>query len=232
MLVGGFSKNFSIETIGPQPDPETGIYYNAELVGLSQVVTQNKYNAHINQVVYNSLEQAKQDGLDITGVEAKVMNAIKEDKMEDKDKNVKAPVVETPEVETPEVVEAPEVVETPEVEAPKETSEVEEVKEETEVTEVEVPAEVEAPAETEVETPAEEQPKQTETETEVNATDDTVVETVEEKTENNKETQMDKILTAEQIAEIVANAIAPLSAELAEVKADAKNAFDASAKAL
>lgn len=231
LLVGGFSKNFSIETIGPQPDPETGIYYNAELVGLSQVVTQNNYNAHINQVVHNSLEQAKQDGLDITGVEAKVMNAIKEDKMEDKDKNVETPVVETPEVETPEVVEAPEVVETPEVEAPKETSEVEEVKEETEVTEVEVPAEVEAPAETEVETPAEEQPKQTETETEVNATDDTVVETVEEKTENNKETQMDKILTAEQIAEIVANAIAPLSAELAEVKADAKNAFDASAKA-
>ena len=66
LLVGGFSKNFSIETIGPYPDETNGIYYNAELVGLSQVVTQNSYNAHVNkfnEVVHNSLENLKKTDL-------------------------------------------------------------------------------------------------------------------------------------------------------------------------
>ena len=89
LLVGGFSKNFSTETIGPRPDETNGVYWNAELVGLSQVVTQNNYNAQINKVVHNSLERAKQDGLDITGIEEKVVKPAEEEKkMEEKDKKV------------------------------------------------------------------------------------------------------------------------------------------------
>lgn len=233
LLTGGFSKNFSIETIGPRPDDETGVYYNAELVGLSQVVTQNNYNAHINQVVHNSLEQAKQDGLDITGVEAKVMNAIEENKMETKETKVEAEeveIIETAEVETPEVKAKEVTVEETETEVKTdETSETEEVKEE--VTETEEVAEVEES----VETPATEETEtveetQTETETEENEVADTTEETVEEKETNNKETEMSNILTAEQIAEIVANAVAPLATEIAAVKETAQNAFDATAK--
>lgn len=240
LLVGGFSKNFSIETIGPYPDESTGIYYNAELVGLSQVVTQNNYNAHINkfnEVVHNSLEQSKKDGLDVTGLEQKIMNAVsqpEENKMEEKDKNVETPeVVETPAVETPVVTETPEV-ELPAVEETPATSETEEVKEEVKTPEVEAPAEVEVPTETPEEAPAAEPNTNETSEAEVNEVADTTVETVDDKTENNKETQMSEILTSEQIAEIVANGVAaalkPVQEELAAVKAEAKNAFDASAK--
>lgn len=72
LLVGGFSKNFSIETIGTQPD-ENGVYWDAELVGLSQVVTQNNYNASLNQLVHNSLERSKENGLDVEGIEDKIL---------------------------------------------------------------------------------------------------------------------------------------------------------------
>lgn len=89
LLIGGFSKNFSTETIGPAPD-HNGVWKYSELVGLSQVVTQNNYNAHVNlfnKVVHNSLEQSKQDGLDVTGIEEKVLTHVKEEnKMEEKDK--------------------------------------------------------------------------------------------------------------------------------------------------
>ncbi len=106
LLVGGFSKNFSTETIGPLPDERSGIYYNAELVGLSQVVTQNNYNAHVNQfneVVHNSLEQSKKDGLDVSGIEDKVLNHVKdENKMEEKNQKIET---ETPETETNKVEE-------------------------------------------------------------------------------------------------------------------------------
>src|SRR5690606_20324667 len=45
LLVGGFSNSFSIETIGPWPSEEDMTYKDHELVGLSQVVVPNNYNA-------------------------------------------------------------------------------------------------------------------------------------------------------------------------------------------
>ncbi len=239
LLVGGFSKNFSTETIGPRPEENEGVYYYAELVGLSQVVTQNNYNAQINKVVHNSLEQAKQDGLDITGIEERVIsnNAVKEDKMEeDKNTNEETPAVEIEEVtvkvdevetetvepkkvETVEEVEAPaEPVETPaeEPQTQKESEEIAEVK--TETHEVEVPK-VEVP-----EAPVVEEAPVEETKNEVEE-----VET-EEVSEDEKETNKETEMTKEEIAEIVANALKPIATELASVREEQKNAFDASAK--
>lgn len=80
LLVGGFSNSFSIETLGPWPDPQDPVYRNHELVGLSQVVVPNNYNAKINQfneIVHNSLERSQQDGLDTTGVKEFINKAIK-----------------------------------------------------------------------------------------------------------------------------------------------------------
>jgi hypothetical protein len=61
--------DFSIETTGPYPDPESGVYFNAKLVGLSQVVMGNNKNATANQVVLNSIAQSKQAGLDTSKLE-------------------------------------------------------------------------------------------------------------------------------------------------------------------
>ena len=67
LLVGGFSNAFSTETVGASANDTDGTLYNHELVGLSQVVCPNNYSAVVN-TVRNSLEKAKSDGLDITGV--------------------------------------------------------------------------------------------------------------------------------------------------------------------
>lgn len=226
LLVGGFSKNFSIETVGPYPDETNGIYYNAELVGLSQVVTQNNYNAHVNkfnEVVHNSLEQSKKDGFDVSGIEESVLNATEiqeETKMEQTEK-VEAEVVETKvENETEAVVET--VEETVVEDKVEETSKTEEVKEEVVETQTETETKEEV-AEEVVE--AEVETQTIETETEENKVAETKTEAVEDK-EINKEIEM----TKEEIAEIVANALKPISEELASVKAEAKNAFDATAK--
>lgn len=83
LLVNGFSKSFSTETIGPMPSAD-GTNYNHELVGLSQVVTPNNYSANVNQltqVVRNSLEEAQKDGLDVDGIEEQFMNHISEENM-------------------------------------------------------------------------------------------------------------------------------------------------------
>ena len=68
LLLARKTSDFSIETYGPMPDEE-GVYYNAILVGLSQVVVGNNRNATVNQIVLNSLEQSKEDGLDTTELE-------------------------------------------------------------------------------------------------------------------------------------------------------------------
>ena len=156
LLVGGFSNSFSIETIGPWPDEEDRTYYAHELVGLSQVVVPNNYNAKTNQfneIVHNSLERSQQDGLDVTGIEEKFLSSVKfvsteavEEESMTKTEN-EAPVKEDAEVvKTEEVIETEVVkkteadeaqVEQAEVEAEAKTEEVktEEVKteEETEV---------------------------------------------------------------------------------------------------
>lgn len=73
LLLGGFSKGFSTETIGPSADTD-GTLYSHELVGLSQVVTPNNYSAVVNQVVKNSLQESKEDGLDTTEIEKEILN--------------------------------------------------------------------------------------------------------------------------------------------------------------
>lgn len=68
MMLGGFLTDFSIETIGPWPDDD-GIYFNSKLVGLSVVVTGNNKSASVNELVKNSIKQAKKDGLDTSKLE-------------------------------------------------------------------------------------------------------------------------------------------------------------------
>lgn len=75
LLKGGYSRNFSIETYGEPPD-ENGIYKNAKLVGLSQVVVGNNRNATVNEVVFNSIKQAKEDGLDVEEVEKQFLTEL------------------------------------------------------------------------------------------------------------------------------------------------------------
>lgn len=68
LLLGRKTSDFSIETYGPMPDEE-GVYHNATLIGLSQVVVGNNRNASINAIVKNSIEQSKTDGLDTSELE-------------------------------------------------------------------------------------------------------------------------------------------------------------------
>lgn len=114
LLVGGFSNAFSTETVGPTANDVDGTLYNHELVGLSQVVCPNNYSAVIN-TVHNSLEKAKNDGLDISGIEKELLNVDKETNQMDEDSKP-AEVIEAPEEivkeetepiseETPEVIE-------------------------------------------------------------------------------------------------------------------------------
>lgn len=70
--------NYSIETYGPPPDEE-GVYRDAKLIGLSQVVVGNNRNASINQIVLNSIEQSKEDGLDTEDLENAFLKKIKVD---------------------------------------------------------------------------------------------------------------------------------------------------------
>ena len=60
--------DFSTETYGPVPDEE-GIYFNSNLVGLSQVVVGNNRNARVNEIVTNSIQEAKENGLDTEELE-------------------------------------------------------------------------------------------------------------------------------------------------------------------
>lgn len=103
LLVGGFSKAFSTETIGAGADGSDGTLKNHELVGLSQVVCPNNYSAIINSV-RNSLKTAQADGLDINGVEEELLNSFdKETNMDEENKTIEEKDIET--VETPETEE-------------------------------------------------------------------------------------------------------------------------------
>ena len=121
LLVGGFSKAFSTETMGISNTAD-GTLANHELVGLSQVVVPNNYSACINSLK-KSLNQAKADGLDTREIET-ILNG--ENQM---DEEVKAPSeeVKAPETET-EVVET----EAPASEAPAVEETAEEVENSTE----------------------------------------------------------------------------------------------------
>lgn len=249
LLVGGFSNSFSIETIGPYPDQADPVYRNHELVGLSQVVVPNNYNAKINQfneIVHNSLERSQQDGLDITGVEEKIFSSIElmssepiEEESMAKDKKVntseekETPVIETVEneavVEETEVVEtetpAEEVVEEPEApaeeKAPAEEVEVEnEAPAEEEATEEEAEAEEEAPAEEEaVEDEADDTDEPETEEAEADESEEEPEEEVENQTNKNEEKLE---MTKEEIAEIVAQSVAAALKPVQEEVAAAK----------
>lgn len=125
LLVGGFSKAFSTETIGAGADGSDGTLKNHELVGLSQVVCPNNYSAIINSV-RNSLKTAEADGLDINGVEEELLNSFdKETNMDEENKTIEEKdieTVETPETEEKEVAEN-EAIDTKVEEATEEKSE-------------------------------------------------------------------------------------------------------------
>ncbi len=252
LLVGGFSNSFSIETIGPFANDKDGVYRNHELVGLSQVVVPNNYNAKTNQfneIVHNSLERSQQDGLDTDGIEKAIyskMDLVTSEPVEEesmaKNKEVNASEIDdTPvldEVENKTEVTETEVVET-KVEAKAETK-VEDKPEVEEKVEAEAKTETKAAVATEeleveeeVEEPAEPETEELEVEDELDAEAEAVVaeleaeEKVEQET-NKKEEKLE--MTAEQIAEIVANAIKPVTDELAATKELAQNALDTQAK--
>ena len=295
LLIGGFSKNFSTETIGPRPDPETGIYWNAELVGLSQVVTQNNYNAHINKVVHNSLERSKEDGLDVSGIEEKVLNQInkEEQKMEDKNKDVEEvkeevttvtgsqttetekestedKTVETTEtvseeksndeskeenaiesteqsnvekaengtwIETTTTTTSREYIESPEEKAERKAREAKwEAQEERRIKAEETPevvVVVESDNEATEKTENAQEVTENKMESEEDKVEDEVVEDEPKKKKKKGKKKMSKTsnaLTAEQVAEIVANAVNPLNEKIEAVQEEAKNAFDKSAE--
>ncbi len=128
LLVGGFSKAFSTETIGAGADGSDGTLKNHELVGLSQVVCPNNYSAIINSV-RNSLKTAQADGLDINGVEEELLNSFdKETNMDEENKTIEEKDIET--VETPEA--DTKVEETTEEKSEKEPEQADEEKEEVE----------------------------------------------------------------------------------------------------
>lgn len=236
LLVGGFSNSFSIETIGAYPDQQDRTYRDHELVGLSQVVVPNNYNAKINQfneIVHNSLERSQQDGLDITGVEEKIYSKlelvssdpVEEESMTKKEVNA-SEVEETPVLDT--VENEAEVVETEVVETEAETEVVETEVEAEEVTEVEEEAVVETvenEAEVVEETTEEVVETQTEDEPEV------VVEDEAEEVENQTNKNEEKLeMTSDEIKAAIENAIKPLVDEVAAAKELAQNALDSQAK--
>lgn len=146
LLVGGFSKAFSTETIGPGADSTDGTLKNHELVGLSQVVCPNNYSAIINSV-RNSLKVAEADGLNIDGVEEEILNSFsKETNMQEENKPVEAEAEKVEEV-VEEVAEEKEEVVNEAVE--EKTPEAEEVETPAEEVKEEPAEEVENEAETE-----------------------------------------------------------------------------------
>lgn len=75
LFKGGFLTDFSTETYGPPAD-ESGVYHNSSLIGLSAVVVGNNRNAKASEIVFNSIEQSKKDGLDTSILES---NFVKDD---------------------------------------------------------------------------------------------------------------------------------------------------------
>ncbi len=135
LLVGGFSNAFSTETVGPSANDMDGTLYNHELVGLSQVVCPNNYSAIIN-TVRNSLEKAKNDGLDIKEVENQFLNINKEEnQMDDDSKKIEATEVEVKEINEDGTVDA--VVDGEEMTLTPDTETLEAIKEVDEIAEVE-----------------------------------------------------------------------------------------------
>lgn len=228
LLVGGFSNSFSIETIGDWPSMQDPVFRGHELVGLSQVVVPNNYNATVNglqEAVRNSLELSKQSGLDVEELEGELLNSEEAPKKKKPEEEPK----EDPE-EPEETPEEPEETETPEEpdEEPEDTEDPEDEPEEKKTKKK--PVEKNS-AEDEPETPEEhkeepEAPEEPEEESEDGES---------EKTENKINKQEEKLdMTPEQVQEIVANAVAsaikPVAESATKAAELAQDALDAQAK--
>ncbi len=256
LLVGGFSNSFSIETIGPWPNEQDNTYYAHELVGLSQVVVPNNYNATINQfneIVHNSLERSQQDGLDITGVEAKILSkvtfvkseAVKEESMTKEEKE-KLAVEEAAKIEAENAVaekakqDAAEEVAAQAAEEAKVKAEADAKAEEEAKAEAEAKAEVEAQAEADAkqaaEKVAEEEAKvaqdaaEAKEKEEAEAKAQAEADAEQELNKNKENLEMTKEEIAEIVASSVAAALKPVQDELTAAKELAQNALDAQAK--
>lgn len=244
LLVGGFSNSFSIETMGAYPDEQDRTWYNSELVGLSQVVLPNNYNAvanQFNETVHNSLERSKSNGLEIDGIEAKIKNAVEEESMTEEEKK-KLADEEAAKAEAEKVAAE---------EAEKKAADETKAKEDAEakaVADKEAAdkaaadqAEAEEAAKVEAEKKAQEQADAdaaaAKAAEEKEAADKEAAEVAEnaakEKELNNKNKEIQ--MTKEEIAALVANALTeamkPVLAEVAAGKEVAQNALDAAAKA-
>ncbi len=242
LLVGGFSNSFSIETMGAYPDEQDRTWYNSELVGLSQVVLPNNYNAvanQFNEIVHNSLERSKSNGLEIDGIEAKIKNAVKEESMTEEEKK-KLADEEAAKAEAEKLAAE---------EAEKNSAEQAKAKEEKEAADkaaFDKKAEEEAEAkrlkeEADAETAKNEAAKAEAEKVAAKAkeADEAAVQAAKDAEENalkekelnkNKETQMTKEEMAELVANSIAAALKPVQEELAASKELAQNALDAAAK--
>lgn len=69
MTKDGFLRDFSIGTTGPYPEEDDNTYKNHSIFEVSQVGIANNKNAKLNAVAVNSIEQAKQNGMDTTQLE-------------------------------------------------------------------------------------------------------------------------------------------------------------------
>lgn len=98
----GFVKDVSIETYGDPADSD-GVYRNAKLVGLSTVVVGNNSSATVNNLVRNSIKQAKENGLDVDALESVYSKPKRKDNNMSKDKKTEDKVENQAEVKTEEV---------------------------------------------------------------------------------------------------------------------------------
>lgn len=98
----GFVKDVSIETYGDPADSD-GVYRNAKLVGLSTVVVGNNSSATVNNLVRNSIKQAKENGLDVDALESVYSKPKRKDNNMSKDLKTEDKVENKADVKTEEV---------------------------------------------------------------------------------------------------------------------------------
>lgn len=210
LLVGGFSNSFSIETIGDYPDMGDPVFRDHELVGLSQVVVPNNYNATVNglkEAVCNSLEASEKDGLDVKDIKEELLSEEQEAPEEEPKGEPEKGTPEEPE-------EAP--VEEPEKAPAGSTENSADLN--TEVSpKVDEPEDSEEEPEEESEDKPEEEPKEPEE--------------TEQPEKGKEDKQEEKVeMTPEELKAIVENAIQPLAEKVEAAEKLAQSAIDAQAK--
>jgi len=84
----GFLTDYSIGTIGPEPE-EDGTFKNHKLFEVSQVGIGNNRNAKLNEMVVNSIKQAKSKGMDTSELEKALHLNEAEEEVEEPVKEIK-----------------------------------------------------------------------------------------------------------------------------------------------